>query len=159
MTLEHWGRTFEQLLYATRFAFGLPLVARDAWAQWMNVFREPWLAQRVVRWWELESHRKWLAARWLLEYRPLLAAQRQLEALLALLECRVAARGLHFVGPKWLAEKLAALGDSDGLAMYREALRCPLRDARCRRISSGPSPCVPRSAVATARAWWPACPI
>ena len=87
----------------------------------MNVFREPWLAQRVVRWWELESHRKWLAARWLLEYRPLLAAQRHSRRCSALLGCRVAARGLHFVGPKWLAEKLAASGDSEGSPCPRGA--------------------------------------
>jgi len=127
--LGRWGRHLEQLIYATRLAFGLPLAAREGWAGWMDSFREPWLVQRVCQWWRVESVRKQLAARWLFARRPMLAAQRQLEAVLAVLECRVAARGLHFVGPKWLAEKLGALGDREGLAVFRDTMCCPVRES------------------------------
>jgi len=125
--LPQWGRYCEQLSYATRFAFGRALAGTDRWIEWMQCFRDSWLIERVCQWWRVESVRKRVAARWLLDQRPLLAAQRELEAVLALLEVRAAAAGLHFIGPKWLAEKLKAIGDGEALEILRACLRAPRR--------------------------------
>jgi hypothetical protein len=127
--LEQWGQRWERLLYATRFAYGLPLLARDGWDRWMDVFREPWLIAQVCQWWHVEAVRRRIAARWLIGRKPMLAAQRQLEAVLAVLESRAAAAGHHFFGPKWLSEKLRAMDDTEGLAMLGAIMRGPTREA------------------------------
>lgn len=127
--LARWGQRWERLLYATRFAYGLPLLARDGWDRWMDVFREPWLITQVCHWWRVEAVRRRIAARWLIGRKPMLAAQRQLEAVLAVLESRAAAAGHHFFGPKWLSEKLRAMEDKDGLAILGAIMRGPTREA------------------------------
>lgn len=115
-----------QLRYGTRFRDSITLSARDGWDAWAAQFREPWLADRVVDWWRIEATRRRLAARWLAETRPLLAAQRMLEAVLAALESRAAAAGHLYFAPKWLSEKLRREDDTDAIAIMRAAMRMPI---------------------------------
>jgi hypothetical protein len=88
--------------------------------------REPWLAERVVEWWRAELVRSSLAARWLAERKPLLAAQRQCDAVLAALERRAALGGQLYFKSKWLSEKFRVLGDDASLEILRAALRVPV---------------------------------
>ena len=123
--LEQWSRRYDQLLHATRFRNGVPLVAQETWARWATQFHEPWLAEQIAQWWRIEAVRKRLASRWLADGNPLLASQRGLDAVLAALESRAAAAGQDFFGPKWLSEKLRMIDDGEGLALLRTILRAP----------------------------------
>ncbi len=125
--LDHWGRRCEQLLHATRFAYGLTLLARDGWDRWAMAFRDNWLVEQVCRWWRVEAMRRRCAARWLVDGKPMLAAQRWMDAVLAMLECRAAAAGQFFFAPKWLSEKFRILGDDWGLGTLRTIMRGPTR--------------------------------
>lgn len=122
-------RRFTQLFQSTRFACGLALSGRDGWVEWLGDLRRAWLVDRVVEWWRTEAHRWSLAARWLRKVKPLLAAQRQCEGVIAALEGRAAAAGELYFKPKWLAEKFRLLGDDAG----REALEAALRTPTCDR--------------------------
>lgn len=130
--LDQWGRHCEQLLYATRFAYGVPLFARDGWDQWMMAFREPWLIEHLCQWWHVEAVRRRVAAGLLAGRKPMLAAQRQMDAVLAALERRAAAAGQCFFGPKWLAEKLRSIGDQEGLTAFRTIMRGPTTEPEAR---------------------------
>jgi len=125
---KQWRQRRAEFFNCTRFAYGLVLSARDGWDSHIAAFHEPWLAERVVRWWWIEAHRRGIAGRWLADAKPLLAAQRYLEAVLAALESRVAAAGQPYFGTKWLSEKLRTLDDSEGLAILREVGRAPATD-------------------------------
>jgi hypothetical protein len=127
-----WERRHGELTHCVRFAYGLVLNARDDWQEWLTECRRPWLVTRVAQWWRTESIRRQLAARWLAVAKPLLAAQRALEAVLAALESRAAAAGQLYYGPKWLSGKLRTLGDDNAIAAMRAVMRSPTdeRDAR-----------------------------
>ncbi|HYP41925.1 MAG TPA: hypothetical protein VEX13_16325 [Chloroflexia bacterium] len=127
-----WRRSSSDLFRCTRLGYGLALTARDGWDGWMAEFREPWLAERVAHWWRIESARRQLGGRWLADAKPLLAAQRQFEAVLAALESRAASAGHPHSGPKWLSEKLRTLGDDEGLAVLREVMRAPVTEQEAR---------------------------
>ena len=76
-----------------------PTRAGSEWHRWAAVLREPWLAASVADWWSVESIRRQVATGWLVQTRPLLAAQRRYEAILAAFESRAAAAGrLHYGG-------------------------------------------------------------
>lgn len=131
-----WKRRHSEFFNCTRFGYGLVLSARDGRDLWMAELRKPWLAERVANWWRVESVRRWLGGRWLANAKPLLAAQRQLDAVLAKLESRVAAAGHPYFGPKWLPEKLRTLGDSQGLAVLHEVMRAPTTEREARSYAA-----------------------
>jgi hypothetical protein len=79
----------------------------------------------VAEWWNVESIRRQVAARWLADTRPLLAAQRQYEAVLAAFEGRAAAAGQLHYGSKWIGEKLRRLGDRAALDALGSIVRAP----------------------------------
>jgi hypothetical protein len=122
---DGWVRRQAEIINCSRFACGLALSAQEQWRAWLAAIREPWLAERIVQWWRLESLRRELAARWLAPAKPLLAAVRAFESVLAALESRVAAAGQLYYGPKWLSEKLCIIDDTLGQQTLEEALRFP----------------------------------
>jgi hypothetical protein len=122
---EHWKERRAQLFYCTRFSSGLRLCARDGWDDWLAELRRPWLFTAVARWWRIEALRRYLAARWLRDIKPLLAAQRYLDAVLAVTESRMAAAGQAHFGPKWLLEKLRVVGDAEGIEVLRTFFKAP----------------------------------
>jgi hypothetical protein len=141
VTREQWGLRRAALRSCTRFGCGLTLSARDGWNRWKSEFRGPWLVAQVVKWWRVESVRRQLAARWLADAKPLLAAHCQLAAVLAALETRAAAAGQLYFGPKWLPEKLRTVDDTEGLDVLRAVMRAPTTEreaaaytARCEAI-------------------------
>jgi hypothetical protein len=123
-----WERRQAEIINCSRFATGLVLGAKDGWSAWLAAIQEPWLVARVAEWWRIESIRRELAARWLAGTKPLLAAVRTFEAVLAALESRAAVAGQMHYGPKWLSEKLRALADHDGLSALGAAMRLPAAD-------------------------------
>ena len=125
---EQWYRRIAELFNCTRFGSGLALSALDDWNEWLAEFRQPWLSSQVAHWWQTESIRRWLAARWLADLKPLLAAQRLLSALLAAFESRAAEAGEFYFAPKWLSEKLRCLGDTAGLATMRALMHAPISE-------------------------------
>lgn len=122
---EQWAVRLAAVINCTRFGQGLVLRAQDGWHRWTSVLREPWLAASVAEWWSVESIRRQVAAGWLADTRPLLAAQRQYEAVLAAFEGRAAAAGQLHYGAKWIGEKLRRLGDHAALDALRSILRAP----------------------------------
>ena len=123
-----WFARRSLLLNCVRFGHGLTLCAQDGWREWKDTFAEPWLLDVVAQWWRIEAVRKRVAARWLSAAKPLLAAQRQFEAVLAALEARAASAGLPFFGAKWVPEKLRALDDAEGSRALRRVIRLPIRE-------------------------------
>jgi hypothetical protein len=136
VTQQCWGARRIALGYCTNFGCGLMLDARDGWSDWLRPFAEPWLADAIVRWWRIESLRRRIAGRWLADAKPLVAAQRQFEAVLALLESRAAAADQLFFGPKWISEKLRMIGDHHGLEALHEIMRLPATDEEARGYST-----------------------
>ncbi|MFE0044374.1 hypothetical protein [Streptomyces albireticuli] len=126
VTEDAWNHRRRALNTANRLALGLPLTASPPWDDWHAGLRGPWLAEAVERWWTVEAHRLAQAARWLLGARPLAAAVRAREAVVAALSARAAAAGELYFAAKWVGEKLKALGDTEGLALLRDALAPPL---------------------------------
>lgn len=122
---EEWLRRKVEMVNCTRFGYGLMLSAREGWERWMAEFRQPWLMARVALWWRIESIRLQIGARWLAKTKPLLAAHRLLDSVFAALESRAAASGQLYFGPKWLSEKLRAVGDTRALAALRAVMRAP----------------------------------
>jgi hypothetical protein len=121
-----WNHSRRALITANRLALGLPLIAAPPWDAWYEDLRGPWLAHVVERWWVVEAHRLAQAARWLLGPRPMAAAARAREAVVAALNARAAAGGQIYLPAKWVGEKLKALDDAEGLAVLRDALAPPL---------------------------------
>jgi hypothetical protein len=142
VTRDQWRRYATELKYCTRFRDGVVLSARDPWDRWISEFRKPGLVSRVAEWWRLESLRRWCAARWLADVKPLLAAQRYFEAILAALESRAATRGQVYFGPKWLPEKLRMLNDREGLEILHAFLRAPLTEPEAREYSTRCEACL-----------------
>lgn len=128
LSRQAWRRRATEVLNCTRFASGLELVAREGWTGWVEELRQPWLAERVAHWWRCEAIRWLVGGRWLARAKPLLAAQRHCEAVLAALESRAAAAGQLYFGEKWLPEKLRLIGDEQGQEALRTALRTPATD-------------------------------
>ncbi|MFD8982914.1 hypothetical protein [Streptomyces sp. NPDC059564] len=126
VTEDAWNHRRRALYTANRLALGLPLLASPPWDAWHAGLRRPWYAEAVVRWWTVEAHRLAQAARWLLDARPMAAAVRAREAVVAALNARAAAGGELYFTAKWVGEKLKALGDTEGLAVLRAALEPPL---------------------------------
>ncbi|MFI9202520.1 hypothetical protein [Streptomyces sp. NPDC053048] len=126
VTEEAWNHRRRALNTASRLALGLPLVASPPWDAWHAGLRRPWLAGAVEQWWTVEAHRLAQAARWLLGARPMAAAVRAREAVVAALNARAAAGGELYFTHKWVGEKLKALGDAEGLALLRDVLAPPL---------------------------------
>jgi hypothetical protein len=131
-----WRNRLKALSNSIRFGHGLTLIARDGWDRWVSELQQPWLLERVVEWWRVEAIRYSVGARWLATAKPLLAAQRHCEAILAALESRTAAAGEPFFGAKWLPEKLRMLGDQHGMATLRTVLRTPVTDREAARYSA-----------------------
>ena len=130
---DAWLRRFRVLKAACRFADGHVLSASKGWADWVAELRRPWLAACAAAWWRADALRFWLTARWLAGPNPRLSAQRAFDAVLAALESDAAARGQLYVSlnPRWLAEKLRALGDAGGLELLRRFLRTPVHAGEC----------------------------
>jgi hypothetical protein len=126
-----WLRSRRALTTATRLAAGLPLRLAERWKDYDAKLHESWLHETAAAWWRLEAERRRLAARWLFDADPLLGCLRYSDAVLAALEARAAAAGQTYFAAKWIAEKLRALADCEGLALYHEALRLPI-DPACR---------------------------
>ena len=133
LTRDLWLRRFRVLKAACRFADGLVLTASGDWSGWVAELRRPWLAGAAAAWWRTDALRYWLTARWLAAPNPLLAAQRACDAVLAALEGEAAARGQLYLSfnPRWLPEKLRALGDTAGLELVRRFLRTPVQPGEC----------------------------
>ncbi|MGW6459435.1 hypothetical protein ACWF94_26500 [Streptomyces sp. NPDC055078] len=135
VTEDAWNHRRRAINTASRLALGLPLAASPPWDAWHAGLRRPWLAGVVRQWWTVEAHRRAQAARWLRDPRPMAAAVRAREAVVAALNARAAAGGELYFTEKWAGEKLKALGDNEGLTLLREVLPPPLapheRVARC----------------------------
>ncbi|MEU3059858.1 hypothetical protein [Streptomyces subrutilus] len=121
-----WNHRRRALNTANRLALGLPLVAAPPWDAWYAALRAPWHADVVEQWWTVEAHRLAQAARWLLGAKPMAAAARAREAVVAALNARAAAGGQVYFPAKWVGEKLKALDDAEGLAVLGDALAPPL---------------------------------
>ncbi|MGW1788417.1 hypothetical protein ACWCO0_06620 [Streptomyces tubercidicus] len=135
VTQEAWNHRRRTLKTASRLALGLPLLVTGPWQTWHDGLRQPWLARAVEQWWTVEAHRLGRAAQLLVGERPMAAAVRGREAIVAALNARAAAAGEIYFTEKWVGEKLRAAGDHDALALLREVLTPPLaprdRVARC----------------------------
>ncbi|MEU6298700.1 hypothetical protein [Streptomyces erythrochromogenes] len=155
VTQEAWNHRRRTIKTASRLALGLPLIVTDPWESWHAGLREPWLARVVGQWWTVEAHRLARAARLLLDDRPMAAAVRGREAVVAALNARAAAAGQVYFTEKWIGEKLRATGDQDCLALLREVLAPPLaphdRVTRCLRIVAELA--VPRAPLHTVLRW------
>ncbi|MFI0773154.1 hypothetical protein [Streptomyces sp. NPDC021212] len=125
VTEDAWNHRRRTLNTTSRLALGLPLMVSPPWDDWYAGLRGPWLADAVHQWWTVEAHRLALAARWLLGAKPMAAAVRAREAVVAALNARAAAGGELYFTAKWVGEKLRVLGDTEGLALLREALTSP----------------------------------
>jgi hypothetical protein len=125
LTRDDWQRHLGALQGCARFGSSVVLRCRDGWDRVIAECREPWLPARVAEWWRVEAIRRYVAAQWLLEAKPLLAAQRLFEAVLAALESRAAAAGQPYFGHKWLAKKLAVLGESPARRALASVTRGP----------------------------------
>ncbi|MFG2616511.1 hypothetical protein ACGFXC_02735 [Streptomyces sp. NPDC048507] len=126
VTEDAWNHRRRALNTVNRLALGLPLLASAPWDAWQAALRGAWHAEAVGQWWAVEAHRLAQAARWLLDARPMTAAVRAREAVVAALNARAAAGGQTYFPAKWVGEKLKALGDAEGLAVLRAALRAPV---------------------------------
>jgi hypothetical protein len=142
VTRDQWRQYATELKYCTRFRDGVVLSVREPWDRWISEFRQPGLVSRVAEWWRLESLRRWCAGRWLADVKPLLAAQRRFEAILAALESRAAARGQLYFGPKWLPEKLRVLNDREGLEVLHAFLKAPLTEPEAREYNTRCEACL-----------------
>jgi hypothetical protein len=136
ITRELWRRRVTELTYWTRFRNCVLLSACEPWNRWITEFQQPWMVSRIAAWWRLESLRRRLGAQWLADAKPLLAAQRRFEAILAALESRAATRGLLYFGQKWLSEKLRVLNDHEGLDILREFMKLPVSEQEAREYST-----------------------
>ncbi len=142
----------------SRLALGLPLISTPEWAAWLDGLRQPWLADAIRSWWRTEALRLTCAARWLAEANPRLAAVRAREAVMAALEVGMADAGQFYFTPKWLPEKLKAVGDLETLATLRELFTHPGGPeghrrllGRCLELAAGlTGPAGDRQAIV----WW-----
>ncbi|MFD3417533.1 hypothetical protein [Streptomyces decoyicus] len=138
VTQEAWNHRRRTIKTASRLALGLPLLVTEPWQEWHAGLREPWLARVIEQWWTVEAHRLGRAAQLLADERPMAAAVRGREAVVAALNARAAAAGEIYFTEKWVGEKLKAAGDHASLALLREVLTPPLapldRVARCLRL-------------------------
>lgn len=126
VTEPAWNHRRRVINTTSRLALGLPLIATPPWDDWHAGLRGAWLADVVEQWFTVEAHRLAQAARWLLDARPMAAAVRAREAVVAALNARAAAGGELYCTSKWVGEKLKLLGDADGLAVLRDVLEPPL---------------------------------
>jgi len=122
---DKWEQRLGNVFSCSRFGYGLILSARNGWERWFSELHEPWLVARVAEWWQIEAVRRRLAGSWLVDTKPLLAAQRLLESVHAALESRAALAGQAYFGPKWLAEKLRRIGDGNGLEVLKGLMETP----------------------------------
>ncbi|MFF0447646.1 hypothetical protein ACFYT4_14775 [Streptomyces sp. NPDC004609] len=138
VTQDSWNHRRRTIKTTTRLALGLPLIATDPWDTWHAGLCAPWLARVVEQWWTVEARRLSRAARLLAGERPMVAAARGREAVVAALNARAAAAGQLYFTEKWAGEKLRISDDREGLAALREVLTPPLaprdRVARCRGL-------------------------
>lgn len=143
-----WNHRRRAINTANRLALGLPLAAEPPWDAWHGALRRRWLAEVVEQWWTVEAHRLAQAARWLLGAKPMAAAARAREAVVAALNARAAAGGEIYFATKWVGEKLKVLNDAEGLAVLRDVLAPPLepreRVPHClelvERLAGAPAP-------------------
>ncbi|MFC7308254.1 hypothetical protein ACFQVC_29040 [Streptomyces monticola] len=126
VTEAGWNHRRRVINTVSRLALGLPLIATPPWDGWLAGLRGAWLADAVEQWFAVEAHRRAQAARWLLDARPMAAAVRAREAVVAALNARAAAGGELYCTDKWVGEKLKLLGDTEGLAVLRDVLEPPL---------------------------------
>jgi hypothetical protein len=159
LTRDGYRRRHLLLFHCMRFAQGVVLSSTDGPEPLLGDLHAPWLVERVVEWWRAEQVRSALAAGWLADGKPLVAAQRWCEAVLAALEGRVAAAGESYFKPKWVSEKLRRLGDDEGLAAVETALRVPATareapayNARCEELLHELDP--PRQEGVAAQLWY-----
>ncbi|MFI6284825.1 hypothetical protein ACIBCM_08725 [Streptomyces sp. NPDC051018] len=135
VTQDAWNHRRRTIKTTTRLALGLPLSVTEPWDAWHAGLGAPWLARVVEQWWTVEARRLARAARLLAAERPMVAATRGREAVVAALNSRAAAAGQLYFTEKWAGEKLRASADREGLAALREVLAPPSapreRVARC----------------------------
>jgi hypothetical protein len=131
MGLTEHLRYQRALRSVTRFAWGVPLQREKKGYKVLERLSGDWLPQRAAASYLAEAQRMRLIARWLVERKPLLAAQRYCDALILEIESRSAARGMFFEGPKWVFQKLKMFQDTAGESMLWEALRLPVRASEC----------------------------
>jgi hypothetical protein len=140
-TRRGWTTDRRDFDLATRLAVGQIVRAVPPWGERVASFSRGWLASRVADWWSVESTRRWIAAEWLVEQKPLLAAMRYFEAAVAACQAGVSRAGDVYFAEKWLFEKLARAERTSELDAIRGVLALPsdpgeLRShrARCRAI-------------------------
>lgn len=131
VTQEAWNHRRRTLKTVSRLALGLRLIAGEPWEAWHAGLRAPWLVRAVEQWWTVEAHRLARAAHLLTDVRPMAAAVRGREAVVAALNARAASAGQIYFTEKWVGEKLKAVGDEDALLLLREVLAVPA-DPRAR---------------------------
>ncbi|MGW6457499.1 hypothetical protein ACWF94_16535 [Streptomyces sp. NPDC055078] len=107
----------------SRFGLGLPLRGTPEWSLWQRRL-DTELTGWISSWYTAEAFRKRVAAREFTARKPVVAALRAGEALVAALERQAVERGEPYFKPKWLGEKLRRLGDREGLAAFELAM-CP----------------------------------
>ncbi len=122
VTEDAWNHRRRTLSTVSRLALGLPLAVVEPWDGWHAGLRGPWLAEVLREWWVVEAHRLAQAARWLLDAKPLTAAVRAREAVVAALNARAVDGGELYFAAKWAGEKLKALGDHENLRLLRTVL-------------------------------------
>lgn len=105
-----------------RIASALPLRGSDEWLTWWESLPQRDLGRVYAEDSWNEALRRWIAASWLADHRPAVAALRRQQALLISLNGLAAARGELYPPLKWLPEKLARVGP-EYLEDVREALR------------------------------------
>ncbi|MFD5537575.1 hypothetical protein ACFWIJ_06895 [Streptomyces sp. NPDC127079] len=109
----------------TRYGLGLSLSGTDQWIAWQQRL-EAEVSEWIGDWHAVEAYRMHAAAKALISHKPLVAAIRAGEALLAALERHAAAHGESYFKWKWLGEKLERLGDPKALSAYEQAVSPPL---------------------------------
>ncbi|MFD6286217.1 hypothetical protein [Streptomyces sp. NPDC060205] len=109
----------------SRFGLGLPLDGTPQWLDWQRRL-DGEITGWLRAWYAVEAVRMRSAARALAGHKPLAAALRAGEAVIAALERHAVTKGERYFKWKWVGEKLRRLGDRDGLAAFELAMRPPL---------------------------------
>lgn len=113
----------------SRFGLGLRLGGTEEWTGWQEGLAGE-LTGWLCAWHAVEAVRKRIAVRALVEAKPMVAAVRAGEALIAALERHAALHGEPYFKWKWLGEKLRRIGDEAGLRAFEHAACPPLTPAQ-----------------------------
>lgn len=107
----------------SRFGLGLPLAGAEDWETWRQQLDGD-LTEWLQGWYAVDAVRKRVASHALAAAKPMVAAVRAGEALIAALERHCVTSGERYFKWKWLGEKLHRLGDQEGLVAF-ELAACP----------------------------------